>query len=148
MRTDYERIFLGSSCFALGCAELIADLNRVKFSNNPYNINYMSLLAGTAAMRDKEYFNNCCRIICDVRSWTAGELEKLGFTVLPSCTNFLFARPNRLPAELLYRRLKERGVLIRWFDQDRIRDYVRITIGSLGEMKTFMEKVYLALEEE
>jgi len=134
--------------FALGSAELIADLNRIKFSNNPYNINYMSLLAGTAAMRDTEYFDNCCRAICEARNWTAGELENMGFTVLPSCTNFLFVRSDRITGEALYHGLKEHGVLVRWFDADRIRDYVRITIGNMGQMKHLTEKIYLVLEAQ
>ena len=134
--------------FALGCPELIADLNRIKYSNNPYNINSLSLLAGAAAMRDTEYFDNCCRAVCEARDWTAAELEKLGFAVLPSCTNFLFARPTGIAAEDLYRRLKENGVLIRWFDADRIRDYVRITVGTMGQMKLLMEKIKPLLADQ
>lgn len=134
--------------FALGCPELIADLNRVKYSNNPYNVNHLSMLAGAAAMRDTEYFDNCCRAVCEARDWTAVELEKLGFAVLPSCTNFLFARPNGIAAEMLYRRLKENGVLIRWFDAERIRDYVRITIGTMGQMKVLVEKTAQLLADQ
>ena len=99
------------------------------------------MLAGAAAMWDTEYFENCCRAVCEARDWAAAELEKLGFAVLPSCTNFLFVRPEGITAEELYRRLKENGVLIRWFDADRIRDYVRITVGTMGQMKLLMEKI-------
>ena len=134
--------------FALGCPELIADLNRIKYSNNPYNINRLSMLAGAAAMRDTEYFDNCCRAVCEARDWTAAELEKLGFAVLPSCTNFLFARPEGITAEALYRGLKESGVLIRWFDADRIREHVRITIGTMGQMKLLMEKTRQLLADQ
>ena len=134
--------------FALGCPELIADLNRIKYSNNPYNINHLSMLAGAAAMRDTEYFDNCCRAVCEARDWTKAELETLGFTVLPSCTNFLFVRPEGIAAEELYRRLKENGVLIRWFDADRIRDHVRITVGTMGQMKLLMEKIRQLLADQ
>jgi len=134
--------------FALGCPELIADLNRIKYSNNPYNINHLSMLAGAAAMRDTEYFDNCCRAVCEARDWTKAELETLGFTVLPSCTNFLFARPEGIAAEELYRRLKENGVLIRWFDADRIRDHVRITVGTMGQMKLLVEKIRQLLTDQ
>ena len=134
--------------FALGCPELIADLNRIKYSNNPYNINHLSMLAGAAAMRDTEYFDNCCRAVCEARDWTKAELETLGFTVLPSCTNFLFARPEGITAEELYRRLKENGVLIRWFDADRIRDHVRITVGTMGQMKLLVEKIRQLLTDQ
>ena len=134
--------------FALGCPELIADLNRIKYSNNPYNINHLSMLAGAAAMRDTEYFDNCCRAVCEARDWTKAELETLGFTVLPSCTNFLFVRPEGIAAEELYRRLKENGVLIRWFDADRIRDHVRITVGTMGQMKLLVEKIRQLLPDQ
>ena len=134
--------------FALGCPELIADLNRIKYSNNPYNINHLSMLAGAAAMRDTEYFDNCCRAVCEARDWTKAELETLGFTVLPSCTNFLFVRPEGIAAEELYRRLKENGVLIRWFDADRIRDHVRITVGTMGQMKLLVEKIRQLLTDQ
>ena len=134
--------------FALGCPELIADLNRIKYSNNPYNINHLSMLAGAAAMRDTEYFDNCCRAVCEARDWTKAELETLGFTVLPSCTNFLFVRPEGITAEELYRRLKENGVLIRWFDADRIRDHVRITVGTMGQMKLLVEKIRQLLTDQ
>ena len=76
-----------------------------------------------------------------------GELENLGFTVLPSQANFVFARHDRLAGETVYRKLKEDGVLVRWFDGDRIRDYVRITIGSMEQMETLVEALTALLEE-
>ena len=127
--------------FALGAPELIADLNRVKYSFNPYNVNRLSLLAGTAAMEDGEYFRSCCRAIQENRAWTAEALEKRGFTVLPSSANFLFARSARIPGGELYRKLKENGILVRWFDKDRIRDFVRITIGSREQMEALAEQI-------
>ena len=126
--------------FALGSAELIADLNRVKYSFNPYNVNRLSLLAGAAAIEDEPYFQSCCSAIQENRVWTAEKLEGLGFTVLPSQANFIFARSDRIPGGDLYRRLKENGILVRWFDADRIRDYVRITIGSAGQMAALVDK--------
>ena len=75
-----------------------------------------------------------------------GELENLGFTVLPSQANFVFARHDRLAGETVYRKLKEDGVLVRWFDGDRIRDYVRITIGSMEQMETLVEELTALLE--
>ena len=126
--------------FALGSAELIADLNRVKYSFNPYNVNRLSLLAGAAAIEDEPYFQACCSAIQENRAWTAEKLEGLGFTVLPSQANFIFARSDRIPGGDLYRRLKENGILVRWFDADRIRDYIRITIGSAGQMAALVDK--------
>lgn len=127
--------------FALGDPELIADLNRVKYSFNPYNVNRLSLLAGAAAVEDEGYFRSCCRAVQENRAWTVEALEERGFTVLPSCANFIFAKSDRLPGGELYRRLKERGILIRWFDKDRIRDYCRITIGSRRQMEALVEGI-------
>ena len=132
--------------FALGDPELIADLNRVKYSFNPYNVNRLSLLAGTAAMEDEAYFQTCCQAIRDNRAWTAAALEDRGFSVLPSSANFLFARSDRIPGGELYRRLKEQGVLVRWFDKDRIRDFVRITIGSKEQMEALAERIDQVLD--
>ena len=76
-----------------------------------------------------------------------GELEQLGFTVLPSQANFIFAKSDRISGEDLYRKLKENGILVRWFDADRIRDYVRITIGSLEQMASLVDEIARLLEE-
>ena len=127
--------------FALGSPELIADLNRVKYSFNPYNVNRLSLLAGAAAMEDEDYFQTCCRAIRETRAWTAAALEERSFTVLPSSANFIFAKSDRLPGGELYRKLKEAGILVRWFDKDRIRDFCRITIGSREQMEALTGRI-------
>lgn len=132
--------------FALGHPDLIADLNRVKYSFNPYNVNRISLVAGAAAMEDAAYFRACCASICQTRAWTVGELENLGFTVLPSSANFLFAKSDRIPGGELYRALKDNGILVRWFDKERTRDYVRITVGSMEQMEALVEQVGRLLE--
>ena len=87
------------------------------------------------------------KLVRQTRAWTVGELENLGFTVLPSQANFVFVRHSQLPGETLYRNLKENGVLVRWFDADRIRDYIRITIGSMEQMETLVEELTAILEE-
>ena len=130
--------------YALGSPALIEDLNRVKYSFHPYNVNRLSMAA--AAVADEAYFAACTAAIRQTRAWTVGELENLGFTVLPSQANFVFARHDQLPGETLYRRLKENGVLVRWFDADRIRDYVRITIGSMEQMETLIQELTALLE--
>ncbi len=127
--------------FALGSRELIADLNRVKYSFNPYSVNRLSLLAGAAAMEDGEYFRSCCDAVQKTRAWTVKALEERGFAVLPSSANFVFAKSDRLPGGELYRKLKENGILVRWFDKDRIRDFVRITIGSREQMEALAEEI-------
>ena len=133
--------------FALGSAELISALNRVKYSFNPYNVNRLSIVAGAAAVEDEDYFQTCTAAIRNNRAWTVRELEALGFTVLPSQANFIFAESDKIPGGDLYRKLKENGILVRWFDADRIRDYVHITIGSLEQMASLVDEVARLLEE-
>ena len=134
--------------YALGSEELIAGLNRVKYSFNPYNVNRLSLLAGAAAIEDEAYFQTCTAAIRETRGWTVGKLEALGFTVLPSQANFLLARHSRVSGRDLYERLKEAGVLVRWWgDQPRIRDYVRITIGSPEQMTALVDHLSRLVEE-
>lgn len=127
--------------FAIGCPALIEDLNRVKYSFNPYNVNRMSMAAAVAAMEDKDYFTRCCAAIRENRTWTASALEALGFSVLPSSANFLFAKHPRLEGQALYQGLKARGILVRWFDGPRTRDFVRITVGSRPQMEALSAAV-------
>ena len=133
--------------FALGSPELIAALNRVKYSFNPYNVNRLSIVAGAAAVEDEPYFQACTNAIRNNRAWTVRELEELGFSILPSQANFIFAKSDKIPGGELYRKLKENGILVRWFDAERIRDYVRITIGSLEQMTALVDEIARLLEE-
>ena len=133
--------------YALGRPALIEALNRVKYSFHPYNVNRLSMLAGAAAVEDDAYFQKCTAAVAGNREWTRKELEALGFTVLPSSANFLFAKSDSVPGGELYRRLKENGILVRWFDADRIRDYVRITIGSLEQMVALVDQLDQMMQE-
>ena len=134
--------------YALGSPALIEALNRVKYSFHPYNVNRLSMLAGAAAVEDDAYFQKCTAAVAGNREWTRKELEALGFTVLPSSANFLFAKSDSVPGGELYRRLKENGILVRWFDADRIRDYVRITIGSLEQMVALVDQLDQMMQEQ
>lgn len=127
--------------FALGHPSLIADLNRVRFSLNPYNLNSLSLLAGAASMRDEEYFSVCCARIRATRAKTAAALVQRGCTVTDSMANFLFVRPNRMPGRELFARLRENGILVRRWDAPRIADWLRITVGSEEEMQTLLDTI-------
>ena len=98
------------------------------------------------ALEDETYFQTCCASICQSRAWAAGELERLGFTVLPSRANFLFVRSPKIGGEDLYRSLTENGILVRWFDSPRIRDFVRITVGDLEQMHTLIDQVEQLLD--
>ena len=132
---------------AMGNAKLIADLNRVKFSLNPYNINRLTLKAGQAALEDTAYFDTTRAAIVKTRSWTRQQLEARGFTVLDSRSNFLFARTARQDGGTLYRKLKENGVLVRHFDAPRIRSWLRITIGTPAQMQALLAALDKILED-
>ncbi len=133
--------------FAIGSEELIADLEKIKYSTNPYNVNALTQAAGVAALQENGYYKRNCRKIIKSRAYTKKELEKLGFEVLPSKTNFLFAKSDKIGGRELYLLLKEKGVLVRHFEKDRIRDFNRITIGSQKEMEAFIATVTEILGE-
>lgn len=133
--------------FAIANESIIQDLEKIKYSTNPYNVNTLTQTAGICALMENDYYMNNAKVIQDNRQFTKVELEKLAFSVLPSKANFIFAKSDKIDGKTLYLKLKEQGVLIRHFDKDRIRDYVRITIGSISEMKTFIEKVKNILGE-
>ena len=124
--------------FAMGNAELISDLNRIKFSFNPYNVNRLTCLAGIAAMEDEEYFQNCTRTVAQTREKTAAALKTMGFTLTDSKANFLFAESSRIPGGELYRKLKEKGILVRHFDKPRLENRLRITVGSEQQMEALL----------
>ena len=132
---------------AMGNAKLIADLNRVKFSLNPYNINRLTLKAGQAALEDTAYFDRTRAAIVDTRAWTKQQLEQRGFAVLDSRSNFLFASTNRKDGGTLYKELKKNGILVRHFDAPRIQNWLRITIGTPEQMQTLMETLDKIMEE-
>ena len=125
----------------MGNRELIADLERVRASINPYNINRMTLTAGIAALESTGYFNETRHQIMETRAWTAGELARRGFELTQSQTNFLFARTDRMEGGALYRALREKGVLVRHFSAPRISDWLRITVGTTEQMETLLNKL-------
>ncbi len=127
--------------FAIGNEALIQDLETLRNSNNPYNVNRISMKCAVEALKDKEYFDTNCQKIKENRAYTKKALEGLGFRVLPSETNFLFAESNMIEGGELYKALKERGVLVRHFNDPKISNFNRITIGSREEMDAFLEAV-------
>ncbi len=133
--------------FAIGCADLIADLNRVKYSFNPYNVNRMSMVAAAEAMKDTAYFTECTQKVIATREYTASKLTELGFTYPISMANFILAETNRMDGKELYEKLKSRGVLVRYLGDQRIRNSIRITIGSKEQMETFIQITKEILEE-
>jgi histidinol-phosphate aminotransferase len=134
--------------FGIACKEIIEDLNRIRYSTNPYNVNSVTAAAGIGAIKDEEYFRTNCNEIIKNREWTKEQLKKLGFTFTNSKANFLFIKHQNIDGEKLYLRLKEEGILIRHFTQDRIKDYNRVTVGSEKEMQIFIQKVIEILQLE
>ena len=117
------------------------DLQRIRYSTNPYNVNRMTMAAGAAALRDNAYYMNNCEIIKENRAYTERELRALGFRVLPSSANFVFAESDKIDGERLYLELKARGILVRHFTLERIKNFNRITVGTLDEMKALVAAV-------
>lgn len=124
--------------FAVGQPPLIEALERVKNSFNSYPLGRMAIEGAAAAMRDKAYFEAVCQQIVSTREMTVQALVTMGFAVLPSAANFVFARPPQGNAESLYLGLKQRGVLVRYFNKPRINEYLRITVGTDEEMREFL----------
>jgi len=133
--------------FGIGDPALIADMNTIKDSTNPYNVNLLTSAAGIAALREQSYYDEKCRVIMENREWTAEALTCLGFEVIPSRANFVFARSHDIGGEDLYLSLKDRGILIRHFSKERISDYNRITIGTREEMQILIETIREILKE-
>lgn len=127
--------------FGVGAESLIADLCTIKYSTNPYNVNRMTMAAGTAALRENDYYMENCKKIIETRAYTKKELEKLGFFVTDSKANFLFAKSDAIGGETLYLELKKRGVLVRHFNAEKIKDYNRITVGTPEQMEIFLARV-------
>ncbi|MBQ8525608.1 MAG: histidinol-phosphate transaminase [Clostridia bacterium] len=133
--------------FGAGSKELIRDLNTIKYSTNPYNINKMTMAAGLGVMEDEEYTQKNCRTIIENREWTEEQLRSLGFETTVSKTNFVFAKHSEISGEKIYTYLKENGVLVRHFSKERICEYNRITVGTREQMEIFIDKIKLLLEE-
>lgn len=127
--------------FALADAALIRDLQTVKYSTNPYNINRLSQAAALAAVRDAAYDRKNCETIVQNRAYLAGQLQALGFTVLPSKANFVFAANEKIGGAALYAGLKKKGVLVRHFNRPPIENFVRITIGTKAQLDVLLHKI-------
>ena len=125
--------------FAMGSAALIDDLNRVRFSFHPYNVNTLTQAAGATALEQPEYFETCREAIIETRAWTVAELTKLGFRVLDSKANFVFASAPGMSGAAYQKGLREQNILIRHFNLPRIQDFVRITIGTKAQMEALIE---------
>ncbi len=126
---------------------MIEDLEKIKYSTNPYNLDRLTLRLGVATVEAEDYYREKCAAICRTRQWTAGQLEAMGFQVLPSLTNFLFAKTEAMDGQALYQALKARGILVRHFSNPRICQYNRITIGTQAQMEQLVQTLKEVLYE-
>lgn len=126
--------------FAIGSKALIDVMEAVKNSYNSYTVDSLSIEMGAASIEDDEYFKSTCKKVIKTRERVTLELEKLGFDVLDSQTNFIFVTHNKHNMKSLFEYLKTQKVFIRYFSLPRIENYVRITIGTNEEMDIFLEK--------
>lgn len=133
--------------YAIGQKDLIADLNKLKYATNPYNLNRLTQLAGTAAIRDQAYYAENCRRIQETRARTRQALLDLGFSCTDSRANFLLAASPAIPGAVLYRRLKAAGILVRHFPDPQIERWVRITIGTPEQMGALLAAIRQLLNE-
>lgn len=133
--------------YAFGSRALIEDLEKIKYSTNPYNLDRLTLRLGVATVEAEDYYREKCAAICRTRQWTAGQLEAMGFQVLPSLTNFLFAKTEAMDGQVLYQALKRRGILVRHFSNPRICQYNRITIGTQAQMEQLVQTLKEVLYE-
>ena len=132
---------------AIACPELIRDLNTIKFSTNPYNVNTVTQAAGLGCLMDEEYTRKNIAELIRCRAVLSDGLRELGFTVIPSSTNFVFAKHSELSGEYIYTALRECGILVRHFTLDRIKDYNRITVGTEDEVAAVLDALKDITEE-
>ena len=125
--------------FAIAQAELIEALNRVKNSFNSYPLDRLALAGAKAAYEDEAWFRKCCNDVISERERVTSALEGLGFEVLPSKANFIFARHKEQPGEVLAKGLREQGIIVRHFNKPRISEFLRITIGTVEQNDALIE---------
>jgi len=132
--------------FAIADKELIADLELIKYSTNPYNIDRLTQLIGIAVLSDRAYFDSCREKIILTREKTKSALVERGFTVTNSKANFLFCRSDKISGQKLYEKLRERGILVRHFSNTLTCDWVRISIGAEADMDALILAIDLILK--
>lgn len=123
---------------ALGNTQLIGDLNTIKYSTNPYNVNSTTAAAGLATVKNADYYRNNCHQIAKTREAVDKRLKEFGFNTIESKANFIFAKPPGVSGEELYIKLRDRGVLVRHFGDKKLTDYLRISIGTDEQMERFL----------
>ncbi len=134
--------------YAFGSAKLIGYLNDAKFSFNSYTMNRPSLAAGEACVRSEAYFKETTGKIAATREWVKKALTELGFTFPDSYANFVFATHKSVPAEDIFKALREQNIFVRYFKKPRIDNYLRITVGTDEEMQTLIDFLTRYLQDK
>ncbi len=134
--------------YGIGCAALIGDLNTIKYSTNPYNVNAMTQAAGIGTVLCDGYSVKNCQTVIENRMFAAQELAKMGFEMTDSKTNFIFARHPSIDGQTLYEKLRARGILVRHFSKPLIAQYNRITVGTREQMQALIDAIRNILEEQ
>ena len=134
--------------FAVADEGLIRGLKQVKYSFNPYNVNSLSARIATFAVKDTQYFGECKAKIIKTRKRLINGLKELGFSRLPSTANFVLAEHVSISGEELYIKLKERGILVRHFNEERIKNFVRITVGTDADTNILLKTLEGILNEK
>jgi histidinol-phosphate aminotransferase len=125
--------------YAIGHADLIEALERVKNSFNSYPLDRLAIVGAVAAIEDDDHFRQACAAVIATRETLSGELAALGFDVLPSAANFIFARHPQRDAAELARMLRERSIIVRHFKLPRIDQFLRITVGTDGDCRALTD---------
>ncbi|MEL4862128.1 histidinol-phosphate transaminase [Pseudoflavonifractor phocaeensis] len=134
--------------YAVGDKDLIAGLNAVKNSFNSYPVDRLAQAGALGAIRDQDYFRATATKIISTRACTSGHLRSMGFTVCDSAANFLFVTHETVPAKVLLEGLRQRGILVRWWDKPRISNYLRITVGTDEDMQTLCQALREIIAEQ
>ncbi|MCM2973431.1 histidinol-phosphate transaminase [Larsenimonas suaedae] len=134
--------------FAIGPADLIDGLDRVKDSFNSYPLDSVAVAAGVASIKDDAYYRACCASVIATRERTTAALEACGIEVLPSSANFVFARPTTIEAGMLFDALRARGILVRYFNKPGLDQFLRISIGTDDEMDYLIDAVHAIVGEK
>ncbi len=129
--------------FAISSKAIIEDMNKIKFAFNPFNLSSLTIEGGCAAVNDEVYFEYCVNSVIKEREELEKKLSEIGYEVIPTTTNFVFFKAFRTPAGELTAKLKKKGILVRHYDDERVCDYIRMTVGTHDEM----ERVLVALLE-
>lgn len=129
--------------YAFGSKKLIGYLQDAKYSFNSYTMNRPSIELGAAALKDDAYFKEVCGKIVATRERIKPQLKALGFEFPDSCSNFVFARHKSVPGKEIFEKLRERGIIVRRWNAERISEYLRISIGTDEQM----DKLIAALKE-